>query len=185
MKGCMGRLHKALGSGLLVLTLNLIAHAEGWRGIIPFHSTRADVERLLGQPPPSPGNYTLNRGRSIYFTDEGKVYIIYANDFFGSESINECLKKLPKDTVLFMSVEPKRDVELGSLNLDLRKFKTFDPSSPKGIGYKGYLDREAGLLVRAYKGRVDEVCYIAAAKDSHLCPKYYEDPESFVRLIVD
>jgi len=181
----MGRLHKVLGSGLLILTLNLIAHAEGWRGIIPSHSTRADVERLLGQPPPSPGNYTLNRGRSIYFTDEGKVYIIYANDFFGSESINDCLKKLPEDTVLFISVEPKREVELGSLNFDLGKFKTFDPSSPKGIGYKGYLDREAGLLVRAYKDRVDEVCYIAAAKDYHLCPKYYEDPESFVRLIVD
>jgi hypothetical protein len=185
----MKRLLKILASGILVLLLNLVTYAEGWRGIIPFHSTRADVEKLLGQPPLPPNDgtriYTLNKGRSIYFTDEGEVYIVYANNFFGSESINECLKKLPEDAVLFISVEPKNKVELESLNLDLNRFKTFDPSTPKNIGYKAYLDKEAGLLIRTYKGKVDETCYIAASKDNYLCPKYYENPESLVQLIVD
>jgi len=37
---------------------------------------------FLLQPPPKDGTgfYTLNKGRSIYFLDEGEIYIVYANE---------------------------------------------------------------------------------------------------------
>ena len=35
--------------------------AKDWRGIVPLHSTRADVERLLGPP-------DTNRGSAIFYT---------------------------------------------------------------------------------------------------------------------
>ena len=35
------------------------ANGKGWRGIIPLHSTRADVERLLGQPTEETSKYSV------------------------------------------------------------------------------------------------------------------------------
>jgi hypothetical protein len=61
---------KIFASIILALTLNLIAQAKEWRGIIPLHSTRADVERILGQPSrPSRDAF------STYYLDEGLVQI--------------------------------------------------------------------------------------------------------------
>jgi hypothetical protein len=61
--------------------------AKDWRGILPMHSTRADVEALLGPPPPPPADrsYALHPGRYIYYLDEGEVYIVFADAEFLKE----------------------------------------------------------------------------------------------------
>src|SRR5918912_1814912 len=41
---------KTAGGLSLILALNFVVLAKGWRGIVPLHSTRADVEQLLGAP---------------------------------------------------------------------------------------------------------------------------------------
>ena len=33
-----------------VLAMVAVSQAKGWRGLVPLHSTRTDVERLLGAP---------------------------------------------------------------------------------------------------------------------------------------
>ena len=104
----------------LAFCLAKISYAKDWRGIVPFQSTRADVEKLLGQPPSPPSDgtriYTLNKTRSIYFLDEGEIYIVYAEDdnFTVTE---DCLDAVPAGTVLMIQITPKKELKLTDLNL--------------------------------------------------------------------
>ena len=47
--------------------------AQGWRGIVPLHSTRADVERLVGSPmTPNGITYDLKNERvNVVYSDGG------------------------------------------------------------------------------------------------------------------
>jgi len=47
----------------VVLLTAASSYAKDWRGIVPLHSTRADVERLLGPP-------DTDRGNTIFYTIE-------------------------------------------------------------------------------------------------------------------
>lgn len=178
---------KLILSFLIAVAFASNVAAKDWRGIVPLHSTREDVEKLLGSPPPPPADgtriYTLNKARSIYFLDEGEVYIVYAHQDIPDAV--DCLGKVPEGTVLLIQITPKKEVRLTDLQLDKKRLRKFDPSEPKNIGYEAYLDAEEGLLVRAYKGRVDEICYLAKAEDKHFCPSYYENPKAFVQILID
>ena len=163
-----------------------VSHAKAWRSIVPLHSTREHVERLLGQPPPPPSDgtryYTLNNLRSIYFLDEGEIYIVYAEE--GISAAADCLATIPAGTVLMIQVTPKNELRLADLRIDERRFRRFDPSEPKGIGYEGFIDEEEGLVIRTFQGRVEQITYIATSRDRTRCPSYYENPESFVQIMV-
>lgn len=170
--------------GCLLITLSVVSQAKDWRGLAPLRSSREDVEKLLGPPHPPPADgtwvYSMHEGRSIYHLDEGEVYIVYTNG--RDPEWIDCAGKVPSGTVLLIQVTPKRGqwLTLRDLHLDEKRLKKFDP----GYG-EGYLDEEDGIVVRTYKGRVGEICYIATAKDKHLCPSYYERPEKFVAIIAD
>jgi hypothetical protein len=122
----------------------------------------------------------MHEGRSIYHLDEGEVYIVYTNE--RDPEWVSCAGKVPSGTVLLIEVTPRKGLglTLRDLHLDEKRSKKFDP----GYG-EGYLDEEEGIVVRTYLGRVQEICYIAAAKDRHLCPSYYVSPEKFVAIIAD
>ena len=91
---------------LLVLVSISSVAAKDWRGILPLHSTREHVEALLGPPPPPPENriYTLHKGRSIYYLDEGEVYIVFADEEFLVS--NNC-PSVVAGTVLSIRITPK------------------------------------------------------------------------------
>ncbi|HYO63202.1 MAG TPA: hypothetical protein VER08_06050 [Pyrinomonadaceae bacterium] len=177
---------RVLGCLCAALFLSVTSDAKDWRGIVPLHSTRADVENLLGEPPPPPKDgsrvYTLNKLRSVYFLDEGEVYVVYTNTEI--PAAEDCLDKIPVDTVLMIQVRPKAELRLSDLPVDERRLRKFDPSEPANVGYEGYIDEEEGIVIRAFKGQVDQINYLAAKKDRHLCPTYYEDAEQFIRLRV-
>jgi hypothetical protein len=62
----------------LALIVGNNAFAKEWRGIIPLHSTRADVEKLLGPPPNDEAAlYQPSDNRSIHNLDEEVVTIFY------------------------------------------------------------------------------------------------------------
>ena len=154
---------------ILIISMVLIAAtsvaAKDWRGILPMHSTRADVEALLGPPPASPGNYILSKGRSIYFLDEGEVYITFAEDEFAGRV---CLSAVPPGTVLMIRVTPKDELPLPRLNIDVRNFKKFDASTPPGQGHEGFISTPEGFVFRVFQGNVKEMIYFASAVDSVL-----------------
>lgn len=150
--------------------------AKEWRGIVPLRSNREDVTRVLGASPDA------NNIRARYSLKDEDVYIVFATR---ESYVDECVKRLPLGTVMQIQVTPKAEVRLADLGLDEGRLKKFDPSDPPGLGYAAYFDEQEGLIVRTYKGKVEEVVYIAAAADRHLCPAYYKDQTSFVGLIVD
>lgn len=176
----------ALACSCFTLSLAVVAEAKDWRGITPLQSTRADVERLLGEPPPPPKNgtrsYVLDHTRSIYFLEEGQVYIVFAEKEV-SQAV-DCLGKIGAGTVLMIELTPKNGLTLGDLQLDEKELRKFNPSQPPEPDFEGFIHETEGLVIRTFKGKVEKINYIAAAKDKHLCPTYYENPESFVNILL-
>jgi hypothetical protein len=174
-----------LGCALLLVTLSSVTKAKDWRGLTPFHSTRAHVEKLLGEPPPPPSDgshvYTLNKNRSIYRIDEGQIYIIYKRD---DATPGDCLKAVPKDTVVFIQVTLKKPIPLKEFPIKVEQAERFDPSTPKNIGYLDYLDASAGFLVVTFKGNVVEVCYFAMEADRPPCPDYLDTIRLSTRILI-
>ena len=104
---------------LLILSSPHRAGAKEWRGIVPLKSTRADVERMLGRSPDVVPKYDL--------PDE-IVYIYYAHFPCGHKNppgwpVAPPGWNVPKDTVVAVSVMPKKSVPLSRLAFDLSKFE--------------------------------------------------------------
>jgi len=177
---------KIFGCAFLVLTINVISQAKGWRGIVPLHSTRSDVEKLLGPPPSSSADgsvlYKLSKFRSIYFIEEGEVYIVFAEKR-NKEDV-PCTDAVPADTVLLIKITPKKALSRSDIKLDEKKLKKFEPATPPDSGFEGYVDEEEGISFRIYEGKVEIINYFATAKDRSLCPVYYSNPKWFCNILV-
>lgn len=109
--------------------------AKGWRGIIPLHSSRADVERLLG-----PSHDQCN---CFYETEHEKIIIEYARQSpckDGAEGLN-----VPPNTVLLISISPKEKVKLADLHVDLKKFQISESEHEEGRYF--YVNNEDGLTL--------------------------------------
>ena len=146
--------------------------AKDWRGILPMHSTRADVERLLGSP------ITVH-GQSGHSLRDAEVSIVYAQK--KSPGITDCLS-VAEDTVLAIRVTPSANLSLKDLNFDESRFRQFNPAQISQTEYQGFINEEEGLVIRVRKGIVQEMVYVASAMDRPRCPGFYSDLESFVRL---
>src|SRR5215218_2487899 len=80
---------------------------SGWRGIVPLHSTRADVDRLIGRP-----NF---RGELYDFEGE-RASIIYTRE--PCTGGLQGAYNVPCDTVVSIDIVPKQRLMLSELNLD-------------------------------------------------------------------
>jgi hypothetical protein len=168
----MRNIFKLLSCVVALLALAGVSQAKAWRGIVPLHSTREDVVRLLGQcSDPHPGC-----GFSIVTED---VRIVFSSNH---EYAPDCEKRLPPGVVLQIEITPKTDVRLSDLYADPGKLK-------ETVGYtrpgSAYVDEEEGVVYHASDGKVVQMVYIAARKDRPLCPGYYEDPARFVTNVIE
>ena len=166
---------------LVVLVSPSSVAGKPWRGILPLHSTRAQVEALLGPPPPPPEkrSYTLHEGRSIYYLDEGEVYIIFADKEFLKE--HSC-PTVPLGTVMRVDVTPKDELLVSSLGLDEKSFTKYEPPHPDEDGpYQGLIDEQEGLAIRTLAGKVAEMIYFPSAPDRGRCPGFYNDHKDYIR----
>jgi hypothetical protein len=90
----MNKILKVIGLATIILSLSETSNAKDWRGIVPLHSTRADVTRLLG---PSPD---ANNIRARYFLEKEDVYIVFSSD----EPYPGCTSEIAKDAVLLIQI---------------------------------------------------------------------------------
>lgn len=134
---------------------------SGWRGIVPLHSTRADVERLIGKP---------NFKYDLYDIGNERVDIMYSSDpctqgLQGSYTV-------PRDTVIRISVVPQNQLRFSDLRLDLGKYKKTEDAPEQH--HAVYKNEEQGITYVVYEGNgggsgvVQRILYGATAKDCHL-----------------
>jgi len=149
---------------LAVLSMSTLVQGQGWRGIVPLHSTRKAVERLIGQP--------LKPGGTTYDLPNERVNIGY--------SAVPCTKgwpygwNVPPGTVTSIDVFPKRKVMLSELHLDLTKFTSFN--NPHLQGEIHYNNFEEGFSIRGEGEDVVSFAYFPRIRDhaSLLCPEAAE-----------
>ena len=147
-----------------ILVLGLVfspAHGQGWNGIIPLHSTRSDVEKILGK-----SNEELSAYSSLYRTTEGTVIIDYADGLPCSRRESEIRWRVPRNTVENVLITPNRESPLSKLRIDVTKYRTKSGGDrPEDIYY---INDESGETLRVFQGQVMSITYAAAAKDAVL-----------------
>jgi len=142
-----------------------VAVAKPWRGIIPLHSTRAHVRKLLGEPIIG-GEGAID----LYELKEGRVRVMYARS-----PCEEGLPadwgnwRVPHDTVVNISIQLHKEVPLRTLRIrNIERFKWYTGAS--GATY--YRDRARGLEFQVQEGMVTAITYGPMIRDRALqCKK--------------
>ena len=104
-----------IAAAVLALIAAGNAEAKDWRGIVPLHSTRADVERILGPPSVNQIDWAVYRG------EKERVSIQYSK---GPCTVRSSPWNVPANVVIDIWVTPKApEVRFADLKLDHTKFK--------------------------------------------------------------
>lgn len=143
----------------LVFT-TVFVQERGWRGITPLHSTREDVERLIG-PPMIPSGIT-------YDLKTERVNVVYSDGACEKGQPSEW--NVPRGTVIGITIYPQTKLMLSDLRIDLSLFeKVISPHNPDSVFYN---DEENGISIDTQSnGEVVKVYYHPTRKDSYLrCP---------------
>jgi hypothetical protein len=148
----------ALAGGLLLVT-PIATQAESWRGIVPLRSTKTDVERLLGKP--SEATDTILTYRSV--NETAFVHLIT------TDAGNLDVKVFPSGTVEHIQVFPRQMLSLSALGLDEKRIVFVKGTRPEHSGFQGYVDDDAGLIVKTNGTQVEIVFYFANSKDRAAC----------------
>jgi hypothetical protein len=153
-----------LFSFFFILCVTIDASAKAWRSIVPLHSTRADVERLLGKP---------TNGMSYDLEDE-RVEIFYVEKPCESTGPLPGFN-VPTGTVSQIIVSYKKQKRKSDLNLDESRFSKTKESD---TDWQYYSSHEEGVLYTIYEpegetnGIVGQTIYFASTGDEHLrCPQ--------------
>lgn len=147
----------------MAITILGFSQEKGWRGIVPLHSTRADVEQILGAPKESRGV------SSTYDTTEGRVLVFYSADRCREGGSNDW--NVPRDTVLSITFHPTAKLLVNDLRLDKAKYERVPDYHVQSVVY--YFNKEEGIRISARvlerEGEdVNSITYEPAAKDSYL-----------------
>lgn len=134
---------------------------NSWKGIVPLHSTRADVKRILGTA-------RTDLKWSEYFDLPDALAVI-------SYQIDPCKEgegafgfgwNVPKDTVTAIGVIPKGRVSLERLLVQ----GDFKPA-PDNSGFVYYTDQANGVTIETYKNAISLLAYEPGEHDKALkCP---------------
>jgi hypothetical protein len=147
---------KILLLAMLLFPCSISIRSKEWRGIVPLHSSRADVERLLGQG--------TNWCKCSYYFDDMNIFFVYSSGDCkngGSGGWN-----IPPDTVIRFSVVLIPQPRWSDLKFDLSKFRK--QNDPEIEGIVEYHDDEDGFLIEGDQERVYGFYYWPSAKDKNL-----------------
>ena len=145
----------------LMLVTAARSSAQGWRGLVPLHSTRQDVERVLGAPT---GYY--------YNLSNETVDIDYASGSCLGDRPDSY--KVPAGTVTRIMVIPKSELSLKALRVDITRYKKkVDENIAPHVFY---YDEEAGEAIEVFDGKVQSLTYTPKASQAPLrCYSSFDD----------
>ena len=152
---------------ILVVCLVLIginsASAKSWRGIEPLHSTRADVERLLGLP------VDKTAGMWIYDFPEERAFISFSSGKPCEEGLPDGFK-LPKDIVVDIRIDPTTERRWAEVRTP---GKDYEQSHSGHTGDVYYVDAEEGITFTVAGDFVQSMSYGPSARDkNYQCGDY-------------
>jgi hypothetical protein len=73
---------------------------------------------------------------------------------------------------------PKNTLYVADLGLDEKRIGFIKGSKPEYAGFQGYVDEDAGLIVKTSGRRIEIIFYFPTAKDRARCPLCTVDPQS-------
>lgn len=143
---------------IVVLVLLYVAFPfqkkQGWEGIVPLHSTRSDVERLLGP--------STDKCNCVYNTQNETVYAEYAE--------SKCKGyvagwNVSADTLLRLTVSLKARRQFSEVKIDSTKYRVRQDDTFT----KYYSSREEGIEYSVSpEGIVTSMTYVPSKKDGYL-----------------
>jgi len=136
----------------LFLSVASAQSSAGWKGIIPFHSTKQDVEKLLGKPTVSDITYNVNGQRVTFIYSPGPCT---RGQLLGWN--------VPFDTVLTIIVAPAESVKYEDLQMDKSGFEFRQNAESKSVVY--YVNVSKGIVVEVFDGIVSTISYHGAKDD--------------------
>ncbi len=124
---------------------------KAWRGIVPLHSTRADVEKLLGPPKFEDSGYDIDGERAL---------ITYSAQ--GCEEGLASGGNVPPDTVVGISVSSTKDLKLADV---LVPGKNYEQIYGTHTPHVDYVDGQDGVRYSTVDGSVQTILYFGTEAD--------------------
>lgn len=151
--------------------LSSTAAAKGWRGIVPLHSTRKDVERILGAPSEKLAPYS-----ALYRTENETVIIDYTKGLPCRTGNKGGTWGVPRNRVEHISITLNKGVSFAKLGIDETKYKKTSGGDRPEDTY--YVNERDGETLRVYQGEVLDLSYFPALSDERLrCPDKKPSPK--------
>jgi hypothetical protein len=152
-----------LCSSILLLAATSIS-AKAWRGIEPFHSTSADVERVLGPP-----NFEKSITSWIYDFPEERAFIYFSSGEPCEEGLADGWK-LPKDIVVNIRIYPRAERKWAEVRTP---GKNYNEARAAHTQHVYYFDSEEGISFTVMLDVVQSMSYGPSAKDkNYACGEY-------------
>ena len=138
----------------LILVTAGTSSAQGWRGLVPLHSTREDVQRTIGNP------------TDYYYSLRNETVLIEFSSGTCKDAANEDSYKVPAGTVTQIMVIPKSELSLKTLNVDIAKYKKSVDGEIKEHVF--YYKEGGGESIEVFDGQVQSVTYTPLASEASL-----------------
>ena len=147
----------------VILLCAATAEAKGWRGIVPLHSTRSQVEQLLGPPTEQNTPYSV-----VYKTPDETVLIYFANGRPCGIGEKYSQWRVAPNIVIEIFITPRPGSPFAQLTIDESGYKKFTVGH---LSETRYVNDREGESLTVVGSEVRSMTYFAAAADSHLeCP---------------
>ena len=133
-----------------------LAQERGWRGLVPLRSTRADVQRQLGQP-----TEVLSIGE-FYRTPNETLIINYFEGLPCGIGEKYSEWRVPRNTLRSIYVSPTKPLPLSELALDQSKYKKESGGHTPDIYY---VNAQEGVELSVFMSEVKNIRLFAGRID--------------------
>ena len=149
----------------VVLMSTISARAKSWRGIEPLHSTRADVERLLGRPTDDKTPYMW-----IYDSPEERARVYFSPGLPCEEGLPDGWR-VPKNTVVGIDVYLDVPRKMSEVLTAGKEYETVQAAHIAGVMW--YTDSDEGITFTVENNEVQHIGYGPSGKEkNYKCGEY-------------
>jgi len=139
--------------------------SKDWLGIVPLHSTREDLERVIKAKLVRCGGNAC-----LYDLADKTVFALYAAEPTCRNDDATTSWNVPANTVIEITIHFKTPQPQSVLNIDLAKYERVEDKELRGLVY--FYNYADGIEIETSGDTIRRLTYFHAEKDSHLrCPK--------------